>query len=192
MTLYNWISLVHSAAWLITFLYNQKNLPGSIFYVWGAIAVATAIYGISPIWIRKEDITKELEGACEATATPPIEQDSNLPEMRVFSPRTPKELAKIADDKRRTTIELEAMIKQHLGSWITVRGKLSDASGGKYFATIHIGDPIDSPPWVRMKFDSKKWLPKIQTLSKGDEIVVIGKVRSITKYEIELEECELK
>ena len=120
-----------------------------------------------------------------------IEQGVNLPKERVFSRRTPKELVDMFEG--RTNLEAERITQQHIGSWLRVKGKvenISNSSGGSLM--VFLGDLFDTPPMITLWFEADKWLPKIQTLSKGDEIVVLGKIKEIRRSRIELELCELE
>ena len=182
MDVYKWISVITAAALIITFLSN-KDLPNWVFNMWFIFVVATAIYGF---YLRGSRTTNE-----EPSLVTDKPKNKKVKE-REISPRTPEELAEMADDSERTSIEVETLIEQQIGTWITVKGKLREAQNvGNHSILVWVERASDSFFTVSLFFDIK-WFSRIQMLSKGDEIVVTGKVREIGRYQVSLEECELK
>ena len=53
------------------------------------------------------------------------------------------------------------------------------------FETENIGDAF-----VMMWFD-QKWSDRLSVFQKGDKITVIGKLKSVGKYDVQLDNCEI-
>ena len=160
-------------------------IGGSIFLY---VTSTTWMKIFRPVLENKKDEEEIIEYKEEKEI---IEQGVNLPKERVFSRRTPKELTDIFDG--RTNLEAEMITKQHIGSWLHVKGEvynISSTSGGSLM--VYLVEPIDSPPLLILMFNKKKWLTEIQTLGKGDEIAAVGKIKEIEKFRIWLELCELR
>ena len=110
---------------------------------------------------------------------------------KIFTPRTIAELLEMV--KGQTEIAARHITKPHIGYWLKVDGTILGVSESfKENLLIVHADDSQSQESVFLDFKDSVWGARIRPLAKGDKIVAIGKIESIsiTGY-ISLEECEL-
>jgi hypothetical protein len=129
------------------------------------------------------------------TAAPAPEIVSSItPKVTLGTPTitedtTPQYLADLR--KNRTELQAETLIARYIGKSLKISGKIQSVSSTERgrsivsFETENIGDAF-----VMMWFD-QKWSDRLSVFQKGDKITVIGKLKSVGKYDVQLDNCEI-
>lgn len=123
-----------------------------------------------------------------------LEPPSPKPENKVFvDPNvTPEFLAGLYDGN--TILGAEMKIKQYIGKWLPVSGRLSEVMGGwdllggrtPAVATFL----IQKGPSVIMIFQDE-WIDRLAPTPKGQQIFVHGTITKVNSDKVELDNCEL-
>jgi hypothetical protein len=80
------------------------------------------------------------------------------------------------------------LARAHIGKQLTVTDAIYDISSvgrGRLFILLNGSDPH-----VTLNFE-EKWAEPISALSKNNEITVTGKIKSIGRNSVDLDQCEL-
>ena len=110
---------------------------------------------------------------------------------RIFSNRTPQELTAMAD--KPTALEADRAVRPHIGKWLLIEYEIDDIlPPDSYGIVVWLEMERKKGPTITTtcRFD-KEWIDRIEILSAGDRITLIGRIDYIRKYKIELEQCEL-
>jgi len=117
---------------------------------------------------------------------------------RIFSPRSPSELAALTEGK--TEIAARAATKPHIGTWLQFQGRVVDVVAtsidvidtGVVDGNLTVVDLEGSrhEPMIEAHFRGS-WWKSIQILAVGDQITVRGEIDDISPDNITLTECEL-
>lgn len=83
-----------------------------------------------------------------------------------------------------TDIQATTRVADFIGAWIKVSGPLGDVSSPSQVTFAN-----RSP--VHMFFRKKKWVDRLLTLSRGDNITVIGQITYVERGNLVLHSCEL-
>ena len=113
------------------------------------------------------------------------------PVSRTTINRTPEQL--IANFKGVTGVQGRDRVRPYLGHLLRVSGPLEDVhlvSDGIRSATF-AGRALGRD-FVYANFFDKKWFGRLETLSPGDHLAVIGQIRDIDTLSINLDHCELE
>ena len=123
-------------------------------------------------------------------------ETGEMPDTRVFTPRTPKELM----DMVATQTKRDAM--HHKDAWIRVVGTVSDISEVKEFGYrgipyIEVTVEIDlktknqRPQWVTLDFDAERWKSHIDKIERGDRLTADGTVYNVYDIMLRLRNAEI-
>jgi hypothetical protein len=130
-----------------------------------------------------------------AILSPPATSDPppTKPENKVFADPhvTPDFLVGLY--KTHTVLGAETLIKKYIGKWILVTGPLGEVIGGyPVFGTrsAAVGAFDQKGPSVLMLFRDE-WIDRISIIPKGQIISVRGKIETVERTKITLENCEL-
>ena len=124
--------------------------------------------------------------ATPETSTPSTLPDSP-PEERIFSPRTSAEL--VDEINGMTEVVAERVSARHIGQWLKVKGPIGDVSIRGREICVPI---METEPSMFLYFDESRWSNRLKSFDVGDQISVIGEIRSIRRSGIvRLEKCEL-
>jgi hypothetical protein len=191
---------------LLLHAYVLKEM-GVPIEVWAAVGLGIFFLGVIGILMKWEREHKP------AIAGPPIAAPSPLSTSgpaspgahgsraaRAFLDMAPEELRELV--KGRTIHERDRITKPFIGKWMDISVIIDDAVSGDDEGTIW-GDEVELSeqiisdeitinqiPSVVLHF-SRQWNDRIDSLQKGQNISVIGKIERITQDYIELRDCEL-
>ena len=105
--------------------------------------------------------------------------------------RTPEELWTVFDGL--TDMQAAKVIAPFIGQWIevteAVRG-VGDWDGRFSQLTVYRGEGLISRP-VYCLFRDEAWVPRLATLSEGDQITLVGEIERIDRVSIQITNCEL-
>ena len=106
-----------------------------------------------------------------------VDQPRRSPERRIYSRRTPEELAASVDGL--TEIAAQEASKRHIGLWLNVEGTIFDISDsiGRISVYLNRGDDKAS---VALMFAKEHWRDSLMALDKGDYISAEGKIDRIS------------
>jgi hypothetical protein len=93
--------------------------------------------------------------------------------------------------KSNTTLRAETLISEQIGKWMPVSGPLGEIHGeptSSSPALVVFASPRD--PDVYMWFSSE-WFGRLADLKRNQKISVLGKIKKVTRYKLELESCEI-
>jgi hypothetical protein len=110
-------------------------------------------------------------------------------EARIFlgSDITPEFLAGLSKDQM--GIHARRLTSIYEGKWMKVSGAVDDVSKlarNDYFVTLS-----NENPHIFFIFSGAHWEERLSILKKGTQLTVIGKLRAISRENLQFEECEI-
>jgi hypothetical protein len=111
------------------------------------------------------------------------------PREKVFVADSPKALSDLYRD--RFGFQGDALAKHKLGKWMRYTGAIRDldeAAGRRWRVWPHMVSTDD--PYVVLTF-SARWRDRLQSMKPGDRFTAVGRIESIDKTTIRLNDCEL-
>jgi hypothetical protein len=109
---------------------------------------------------------------------------------RVFVEITPDQLMAMA--KFGTAIEGEQLIKSYIGKWMNLLVTVDEVSCDADVGTILVYRSVWIGYWPKLTLRFLPcWNEKLERLRRKREISIIGKIKGVSEFHIELEECEL-
>lgn len=116
------------------------------------------------------------------------------PESRVYTPRTASEIFESIHEL--TSLETERFTRPYIGMWLRIEGDILNVYGHTDIVSLSVETPEIQDKYLGMKqislcFDKGQWLQHFETAKKGDSVLAVGKFKTIDRWEIVLEDCEL-
>jgi hypothetical protein len=89
-----------------------------------------------------------------------------------------------------TSIQASKVIEPYIDKWMQLSGEVANVGEFRHGSSTvtFINEPLD--PNVFMRFN-ETWIPRLSILRRTNYINVIGKINSIDKFSVILDECEL-
>ena len=191
---------------LLLHAYAVKD-TGVPIEVWVAIGLGIFFLGVIGILMKWEREHKSAIAGPPIATPPPPSTAGPAPSNahgarteRAFLEMTPEELREMV--KGRTLHERDRITQPFIGKWLDITVTIDDAVSGDDEGTIW-GDEaelleqsvfdeitINQLPSIVLHFGNQ-WNNQIESLQKGQNIAVIGKIERITQDYIELRDCEL-
>jgi hypothetical protein len=109
---------------------------------------------------------------------------------------TPEYLFGLYEGK--TDMQAQKAADLFLGKWMPISGPLRNIGAwheaGSYCqVTVELGDaPIFFMKSLYLYFRDKRWVDRLSVLAAGDLISVHGRIDRISRFEIQLQDCELE
>jgi hypothetical protein len=151
----------------------------------------TPVVDVRPLATNPKDDRSPLIATPGGKGAPVVEvrpPTTNPKDDRIFINRDPKEIHGMLKGKMRR--EQSLIMAPFIGKWMNLSVIVEDISIRQgYYGTLYAGFSMGD---TNMIFNFKqKWVPYLETLSKGQRVNVIGKIDEIASFAITLEECEL-
>ena len=91
-------------------------------------------------------------------------------------------------------MEIDNIIRPYIGKWLKVHNKIRDVSEFKDEISIAVNISIKESysRSIFLRFNKKRWKAELETMKEGDRLIAEGKIREVEKYNIWLEDCEVK
>jgi hypothetical protein len=103
---------------------------------------------------------------------------------------TPEVLMRLCVGK--TQVQAQRAIQLYIGKWMKVKGLVEDVSASDNWTTVRIAPATGSSDGyadVALYFRDQR--EHVEVLQKGDHIVALGEIESISDSSVGLEKCEL-
>jgi hypothetical protein len=104
------------------------------------------------------------------------------PEARVVVRVKPDQLMDFYND--RLTSEGDRLVAPYMGKWMSVTAPVHNVSG--HFLTVKISD--DRTTFCIFR---PTWESRLSVLTRNEDVTVQGKIRRVTRLDLDLENCEL-
>ena len=109
---------------------------------------------------------------------------------RVIIDRSAKQL--IANFDRATVVQGRDRVMRYLGNWMRVSGPIDTVVPSASHRQVSFANQTLGKDRVYANFFDKKTFAKLDTLSPGDRVSVIGQIRDVDPLCINLDNCELE
>jgi hypothetical protein len=130
--------------------------------------------------------------APQALTTAPVEATVPKAEKRIFvgPDITPQFLFSLLSGH--TEVQAERLLDIYVGKWIKLSGDVNHVGKFEYGSStvMFSSQPSKGVPVVAMEF-SEAWTGRLSVLRLGNNINVIGRIKSVNAMRVKLEDCEL-
>lgn len=91
-----------------------------------------------------------------------------------------------------TSIQAQRLIEPYIGKWMKVSGTLSDVQDTQYFSVV----TFENPPLAKLRiifmyFEQPDRRDRLSVIRRGAPLTVLGQIKKVTGFQIELWSCEL-
>jgi hypothetical protein len=122
-------------------------------------------------------------------SVPPIKP----PDSRVIIEQAPEHLIAMCPDNL-LDVELDRVIAPYLGKWIYVVGNVRQVSKQWEIVSMLLDVLGGSPPFTNycsLWFDAATWADRLNLVTRGSRIRVLGRIDKIAPNSLQLSGCEL-
>jgi hypothetical protein len=165
--------------------------PTEARIVFGIIALLGTGGLLWSFWARSPAIA--LITPNSAGSVPDNKPDASTPRLFVGSGVTVFYLTNLYDSEH-THIQSDALAKPFLGKWMRLSGVVHNVQATALSVKVTFkgktGAPAEEFSDVHMTF-GPAWKDRLSIVTRGEVITLVGKIASITQYNLFLENCEL-
>lgn len=177
--------------------------------IWPLVIVAGTIAFVVWIWRgdgpgaapllpqgKGDPVSAGIASAPAATAVVPVVLPIAQPKERVFVPRSVTPLYLSTFFEGHTDAEGKRSVTEYMGKWISVRAPVSNVQVFDSFAIIHfyLDMPTDSKAQLNFHVTAdfaEKWKERVGLLRVDEEVLVVGRIQTISKWQLQLMDSEL-
>lgn len=136
--------------------------------------------------LRKDLSDARVPGNFVATAPSP-----SLAPEREFVDVTPEELMQMCHEHM--DIQAQRLVQPYKGKWMKVSGRINNirSSSDESAQVTFIRDTGGLIRDFYMYFKGTKWVERLAVLTRGNSVVVIGKITEISGICVTLQDCEI-
>ena len=191
--------LGHAPLWQVLVVYVATfALVGFIFWIFqkreqpkpdssNKIATASLQAGLLP----RQTVKPEIVNVELVLPTKPPDKKIENKNDRIMLDVTPKYLVSLYSEH--VTLQANALAKAYLGKWLKISAEFDDVRkvmDGRLM--VSFGKPFLILSGVSVyAFFSKQWDDHLRTIRRGKKITVLGRVSSIDRSTVHLDDCEI-
>jgi hypothetical protein len=92
-------------------------------------------------------------------------------------------------------IQADSLMEPFVGKSMRVSGRVEDVARRETFASLHLDrdSPAEEPAGVHLYFYDDKYIDeRVRTLTKGQQVTVVGKIEKANSWGVDLGHCEFE